>query len=246
MVWDFTFTLTLLLGSTLIGCQQTPNGGQLLPPPASISASPIRPPSPDELYLPYPEAGVPQAIDSNSQMGSVNKNVLPPVQLSPIEKYETNYQPVAPLRDWKFLVLHHTASENGSVDSINKTHLERKDAQGNPWKGIGYHFVIGNGQGMADGEIKPTFRWMEQMTGAHAGQKLYNEEGIGICLVGNFENHTPSQKQLVSVKELVAQLKVSFEISDDRIIGHRSIKPTECPGKLFPLTEITSFTNIIR
>ena len=66
---------------------------------------------------------------------------------------------MADLRDWDYIVLHHTASESGSVASIHEEHLRRKDKNGNAWLGIGYHFVIGNGSGMDDGEIEPTFRF---------------------------------------------------------------------------------------
>ena len=80
----------------------------------------------------------------------------------------------------------------------------RKDAQGNPWLGIGYHFVIGNGRGMEDGQVEPTFRWKQQLAGAHAGQRRHNESGIGICLIGNFDEAPPTAKQLSALKELLA------------------------------------------
>ena len=85
------------------------------------------------------------------------------------------WKPESELRDWNYIVLHHTASDSGSLDSIHQEHLKRKDKEGNSWLGIGYHFVIGNGNGMADGEIEPTFRWRQQLQGAHAGVGLGHE-----------------------------------------------------------------------
>jgi N-acetyl-anhydromuramyl-L-alanine amidase AmpD len=136
-------------------------------------------------------------------------------------------------------VIHHTASEAGSVESIHEAHIRRKDKDGNPWLGIGYHFVIGNGNGMGDGEIESTFRWKQQMHGAHAGDEQHNQHGIGISLVGNFDKHPPTTAQLASVKRLVSTLKIAYGISSGNVIGHAEIKATACPGKYFPMAEVS-------
>jgi N-acetyl-anhydromuramyl-L-alanine amidase AmpD len=129
-------------------------------------------------------------------------------------------------------VLHHTASHAGSVEEIHEAHL------GKGWEGIGYHFVIGNGEGMGDGMIEPTFRWREQMHGAHAGKSEYNQQGIGVVLVGNFEEESPSAAQLEAVTRLVATLKQDYGISSENVIPHRDVKATLCPGKNFPLAAV--------
>src|SRR6185369_5851266 len=92
------------------------------------------------------------------------------------------FEPRKTSRAWRFVVLHHTATETGDVETIDENHRARTDSSGRPWLGIGYHFVIGNGQGMADGLVEPTFRWNDQLHGAHAGDQIHNEYGIGICL----------------------------------------------------------------
>ena len=53
------------------------------------------------------------------------------------------WKPSVPARHWSYIVLHHTASSHGSVESIHEAHLQRRDKNGNPWMGIGYHFVVG-------------------------------------------------------------------------------------------------------
>lgn len=183
-------------------------------PPWQVGRAPTAPlpiPLPREIT---PQAGLPPLIGGNP------------------------WKPTAKLRDWKHIVIHHTASENGSIESIHEAHLKNTDKNGKHWLGIGYHFVIGNGRGMSDGEIEPTFRWKQQMQGAHAGNDEYNQHGIGVCLVGNFEDHAPSSKQLASVKKLIGVLKREYKIPSKEIVGHREVKKTECPGKLFPLTEV--------
>jgi len=146
---------------------------------------------------------------------------------------ESPWAPPVPLHDWEFIVLHHTATEEGSVGAINREHQQRKDSSGAAWRGIGYHFLIGNGKGMKDGAIEPTFRWKEQSSGAHAGSLKHNERGIGVCLVGNFNKSAPTKKQLASLKELLAWLQQETGIPDQRVLKHSDIRTTACPGKKF-------------
>jgi N-acetyl-anhydromuramyl-L-alanine amidase AmpD len=143
------------------------------------------------------------------------------------------WAPPVPLREWEFIVLHHTATDEGDVAVIHQEHQKRKDSAGVAWRGIGYHFLIGNGKGMADGAVEPTFRWTEQAEGAHAGSLKHNERGIGVCLVGNFNKTAPTKKQLASLKRLMEWLKAETGIPEERVLKHSDIKTTACPGKKF-------------
>jgi N-acetyl-anhydromuramyl-L-alanine amidase AmpD len=91
---------------------------------------------------------------------------------------------------------------------------------------------------MKDGAVEPTFRWEEQLHGAHSGDPLFNARGIGICLIGNFEKTPPSKAQVTAVKELVKALAGRHQIVREKIIGHASVKATACPGKHFPLQDV--------
>lgn len=179
----------------------------------------------------------PKAVrsDSGSSRPLVQRApVVPPtVKTQKPAELVNPWKPEKGKRDWRHIVIHHTASSRDSVESINQAHLKRG------WEGVGYHFVIGNGNGMADGEIEPTFRWKTQMHGAHAGNEEYNQHGIGICLVGNFEDTHPSAAQLAAVKRLVGVLKTQYEIKSANVVGHKTVKSTACPGKHFPLTEVS-------
>lgn len=197
------------------GCQGC-TGGQGLPPPTASIPAPYTPP--------------PQTAQ-------------PPRPKPPVTPAGNNpWKPSAQARAWKYIVLHHTATTSGSVDSIHTEHQKKKDKNGNPWLGIGYHFVIGNGKGMADGAVEPTFRWRTQIQGAHAGSsdKEYNELGIGVCLVGNFENEAPTPAQLKSARLLIQTLRREYFVPADSVVPHKDIRAsaTACPGKLFPLTEV--------
>ena len=148
------------------------------------------------------------------------------------------FEPPVPSRPWKTIVLHHSATKVGSVATIDAEHRRRKDATGQPWLGIGYHFVIGNGHGMPDGEIEATFRWQQQLPGAHAGSRLHNASGIGICLIGDFNESPPTKKQISSARKLVESLRRRYPIGRRQTIAHRDVKATDCPGRFFPFDQI--------
>jgi hypothetical protein len=157
---------------------------------------------------------------------------------SPKEQLPEAWRPATASRIWTSIVLHHTATDSGTIESIDAVHRRRRDRAGRPWLGIGYHFLIGNGNGMPDGQITPTFRWEKQLHGAHAGDRQRNETGIGICLVGDFEKTPPTAKQLTAVMRLVKTLQTHYGISPQQTIGHDDVKATKCPGKHFPLAKV--------
>lgn len=136
-----------------------------------------------------------------------------------------------PSRKWKYIIIHHSATEEGNSMEFNKAHLKRG------WKGVGYHFVIDNGTcGKSNGQIETSPRWIKQMNGAHCKADGMNKKGIGICLVGNYSKDNLSQKQLDSLVYLVSTLQEYYNIPDSRIMGHGQVPgaATECPGKKFP------------
>jgi len=144
-------------------------------------------------------------------------------------------------KKWMAIVLHHSATETGNAAIFDRMHREQ-----NHWDGIGYDFVIGNGTDSGDGEVEVTFRWREQIAGAHCGgtpENWANEDAVGICLVGNFDYSMPTAEQMQSLSELISFLKLRYGISNSRIYGHRSTpgaRVTDCPGKMFPMARLKS------
>lgn len=156
----------------------------------------------------------------------------------PVVGWPTEWNAEAPERSWRWIVLHHSGTERGSVNAIDREHRRQTDRKGNHWLGIGYHFVIGNGRGMEDGAIEPTFRWKQQLHGAHAGSETHNESGIGICLIGNFEDQPPTPAQQQAATQLVELLAIRFQLPRDHVLRHGDLKRTECPGHHFPFDAI--------
>jgi hypothetical protein len=148
--------------------------------------------------------------------------------------------PSIAIHPWRFIVLHHSASRGGDAQAIDRDHVTQ-----NGWDGIGYHFVIGNGVDMPIGRIEATFRWRQQSHGAHAGglalQKQFNTDGVGVCLIGNYERQTIDPVVERRLVELCAQLIDRVPtLSVGRIIGHRDVpgKATACPGRGIDLERV--------
>lgn len=142
------------------------------------------------------------------------------------------------VRSWKYIVVHHSASASGCAAEFDRFHREKRG-----WEnGLGYHFVIGNGNGSADGQIEVGNRWVNQIDGAHAGVQEYNHYGIGICLVGNFNNSYPTASQMASLSSLVDYLQERCHIPSENIIMHRHFRETECPGRNFPYYKLLAKT----
>jgi len=141
-------------------------------------------------------------------------------------------------KNWDAIVIHHSATQKGSMSSIDRYHRNN-----NGWAGVGYNFVIGNGSGSPAGKVETTFRWRQQRTGAHCKTDYTNwanRNAIGICLVGNFETARPNYKQMNSLVDLVQFLSRRYNISVNRIYGHNDTPKhsttTACPGRKFPMT----------
>ena len=125
----------------------------------------------------------------------------------------------------KYIMVHHTAHPSWDVYSVHNFHKNT-----NGWIGIGYNFFIN-----PDGTI---FEGRGFNVGA--GATGYNYNSIHVCFAGNFENTNPTQKQLESGRKLIEYL-LTLVPSDVKIVGHKDIGRTACPGKNFPLN---SFKNI--
>ena len=154
----------------------------------------------------------------------------------PSQEKKKEPQPLSTPGNWKYIVIHHSATLEGSAEIFDRQHRQRGF-----WNGLGYHFVICNGtSGRRDGEIQVGDRWIKQINGAHCNVSNMNEVGIGICLVGDFENgQRVTPRQMESLVSLVRSLQKSYNISADHVVRHSDIKhTTECPGHSFPWWEL--------
>ena len=133
---------------------------------------------------------------------------------------------------WECVVIHHSATPVGGATRFDRAHRERGFDE------LGYHFVIGNGTDTADGQVEVGPRWKAQKYGAHcrSPEDYYNEHGIGICLVGNFDDGRPTAAQVKSLAKLVKYLRRTYDIPANKVLSHGGVTgTTQCPGKHFDL-----------
>lgn len=166
-------------------------------------------------------------VSAPSLQPPVVQNASRPASIYRPAQSASPWMPSAARHQWKWIVIHHSDTKTGSAGSFDRHHREV-----NGWEGLGYHFVIGNGTGSGDGEVEVGFRWRQQKTGAHAGVRKYNEDGIGICLVGDFETGRPTNAQLHALARLAGHLMKQHGIPASHIIGHQDVgRGTKCPGR---------------
>ena len=136
---------------------------------------------------------------------------------------------------WRHIILHHTATNNGTAAGFDKVHRRRGMENG-----LAYHFLIGNGRGMGDGELHICDRWKRQIQGGHMSSTKLNEISIGVCLVGNFEKSKPSEKQMEQLEAVLSYLLEKTRVPLNRITTHTLAHKnhTLCPGKYFPFERI--------
>jgi LysM repeat protein len=133
---------------------------------------------------------------------------------------------------WDTIVVHHSGIDRGNATSYDRFHRENRRMV----NGLAYHFVIGNGIDSGDGEIEIGNRWREQLLGGHVRNHQVNLTGIGICLVGNFEQRRPTHHQLAAAQELIDYLLTPAVAGRCRFTVHREVdrNHTVCPGRFFP------------
>jgi len=154
---------------------------------------------------------------------------------------------------WLSIVIHHSGLPAGNAASIER------HQQGAGILGLGYHFVIGNGHGLGDGEIQVGYRWTRQLPGAHvalrprtgsgnarsvdlkvASLAEVNERSIGICLVGNGDRGSFTPRQMREIVALVRSLQRELEVPATQVFLHRDLADVTSPGERFPAAEFES------
>jgi len=144
------------------------------------------------------------------------------------------------------IVVHHSATKPHNqlfenARTIDGDHQRR--GFGAWYKGkvyyIAYHYVI-----LPDGTIEKGRP--EKCRGGHTRSWKHNR-WVGICLVGFFDPgwknqkyHRPARAQMKSLVSLSVRIMDSYRFDQTRILPHKKINPTQCPGKSFPMNEYIS------
>lgn len=108
------------------------------------------------------------------------------------------------------------------LESIRGSHV------GRGWADIGYHYAIDRAGRVW--EARPIY-----YQGAHV--KDHNEHNLGILVMGNFDQQSPSQAQVAAMQKFVAELrrkykvKASANVRYSQVRTHQEWNPTACPGR---------------
>ncbi len=134
-------------------------------------------------------------------------------------------------RRWRYIIVHHSATERGNARIFGQGHRRRGFKYG-----LGYHFVISNGtSGKRDGQVEIGPRWRKQIIGAHCSARRMNYVSVGVCVVGNLDDQYLTSAQFESLVRVVQQLRRKFNIPVANVRGHNEMdRGTKCPGKHFP------------
>lgn len=159
-----------------------------------------------------------------------SKNARQPTSLTPAVRSAIAKAKVRPGR-WKHIVVHHSATTCGTPDGMDEYHRNTRHME----NGLAYHFVIGNGHGMKDGEVAVGDRWTDQLDGGHLASYSLNKVSLGICLVGQFDQTKPTTKQLDSLDALLRALLKRCSLKPEAVKTHQQINTiyTRCPGRKF-------------
>ncbi len=167
----------------------------------------------------------------------------------------SGYEPKGPLpaEDVRFLIVHHSASNNGhtsaSAPGILRSWFNFHTGPEKGWNDIAYNFVIDN-----EGVV-----WEARhgsLAGAVAGDATGGNQGFTqlVCIIGDYNAASPTPASLNSLVQLLAWLSDRYgistaagaeatfssrgsnlwpagtSVSTPTITGHRTMSRTTCPG----------------
>jgi len=164
----------------------------------------------------------------------------------------SNVAGLGPLGKVTQITVHHTAQGKAYSDAAVAGVSQEVGAKGvraarashlhNGWTDIGYHFLIDGGghvfQGrgyLIGGSFGPERTPPVLAKGSHVGG--HNTGNIGVNVLGCFGakgesgcGDIPSGEALTALTDTLAALCAAYGVSPSRIVGHRDLAKTACPG----------------
>ena len=214
-----------------------------VPQPPKV-APPLRPPEEPQAPIVVRESGV-AAADEKDEPPAKDEDGF----FSRLFGRKTNYKYLSPsvrraidrasIRKgrWRYVVVHNSGTKQGNAKAFEHYHRYVRKMP----NGMAYHFVVGNGTSSPDGSIEIGNRWHRQIQGGHVHSDYLNNIALGICFVGDFNNHRPTKAQLAAAEELTTYLRSKVgRVGGQKaaVRPHKAINPprwpTDCPGDDFP------------
>jgi hypothetical protein len=131
---------------------------------------------------------------------------------------------------WQHIYIHQSLSASGNAMTL-----------GQGVAGLPDHFVIGNGDGCADGEVQIGQRWSKQQSaGVVPGTNGIKSDTISICVVGDFNRDRPTATQQSRLVQLVSALQRQLDIASGDVVMLTDTPSAAGTGARFPADAILS------
>jgi hypothetical protein len=168
---------------------------------------------PYKLLTAFARRGIPDVVDLRNEIES----------FSNMPELDQLWRPLTLIR---LVVLHHSGSElkTQTPISIARYHVEKKGAATIP-----YHFCID-----FDARLFFTARLCWRLP--HSGKESTNAEGIGVCVLGHYDEQQPTDAQLETLRRLIWSVLPEFAGGDWGqyrglyVVPHGRLVNTLCPG----------------
>ena len=143
---------------------------------------------------------------------------------------------------YRWIVVHHSAGDSGNYESIREYHRKRHG-----WTDAGYHLLLSNGNsGVGNGFLEATGRFAHLSYALATRSPLHNVWGIHLCIIGNYEKHPVPARLHAPIGHAITLLQDKYGIPDDRVLFHRDVGQTACPGKFVTKGKIEAWKAIAK
>lgn len=207
-----------VLGSVLGGCQSTGTGpvdrgqvGRPIPEDPTVTRAyrtPVaRPASSPQASMPLPRGGYMQRTSWTRQQ----PRTWLADPMNGVHRITVHHDGMPPV------AIRNTTEAAARIEQIRSSHVDARH-----WADIGYHYVVDPNGNVWQG--RPI-----HLQGAHV--KDQNEHNLGIVVLGNFEEQTPTPQALASLDQLIAGEMRRYSVRLDAVRTHQEYAPTACPGR---------------
>lgn len=131
-----------------------------------------------------------------------------------------------PLGEVTRVTVHHAGGNAFWATDASSTYrlLEsiRQGHRRNGWADLGYHFIVDRAGRVIEGRSL-------RFQGAHVSRQ--NENNVGVMVLGNFNDQSPSAAQLQGLNTTLNALCAAYAVPVHRVYTHQEFSNTACPGR---------------
>ncbi len=178
---------------------------------ANIPPAPAMTPSAPAPSVPFDGPGLPPIIPRTAwaRLGVARPGEI--FEMNGIRRITVHHDGMPPVH------LTSTQQVASRIEQIRQAHV-----MGRGWADLGYHYVIDPSGRVWEGR---STRWQ----GAHV--KDQNENNLGILVMGNFDQQSPTPGALATLDKFLASQMQKYNISMGAVRTHQERAPTACPGR---------------